>query len=538
MPMEPAEIRSKLLQRTILDTYLRRQRPLVRLFDKDWEQVGILQGEVEASFESRMFDTGEGNIKLMGDHKWREWLVYELEEEEDVHIVVDVPGIRWSGKVSTIQDIETDNGLKYVNLTILDDREHLKKIICYSNPLFPAEFQWPKMFLWAGPAVFGIKAMIFLNLMRRFVPFFWTLPENIFDPASWLANLNPLNWPIMVAPGNFFTDTSMWCVLTTRFGNLHDVITPTLKDAGLMVTTQRWLPGDPQPFSTHATITKPTLIFDIVDKSGVRGPTGTVFDGLLKLGRTILEDGISEEISILPTGEAPAGYGTPNTFFTDKDWPWVVWRNGMRTGLSGVSSWEMTIHKPLAGAIVTGGRSPEWVNAGIKLLLNAGLGYLGMLIGNPALGLGIFEDQVTDVVLAFHRIPHPIRQAAMGRGQYGEAWENAGGTGFSLSALQAIRTGMWRTRAYTSFKVTVVNGAPYWVGKHFTLGDRVAAEIGTSGQLYVDQVNALKLSWSRDQDPKWEISIGDDEAEEERGAVLGRQLEQVRAFVQSLGVDS
>ncbi|QEM41568.1 minor tail protein [Gordonia phage Forza] len=536
--MKPSEIRSHLLQRTIDDARRRRERPLIRVFDKDWEPRAILMGEIEASFETRMFDTGTGNIKLMGNHKLRSWLVEELEEEEDVHIVVDVPGIRWSGKVSTITDAQTDNGLEYINIDILDEREHLKKIICYSNPLFPAEFQYPKMFLWAGPSVFGIKTMLFLNLMRRFVPFFWTLPENIFDPASWLANLNPNNWPIVVKPGGFFTDTSMWTVLTTRFGNFHDVVTPTLKDAGLIITTERWLPGDPQPYPSHFTLTKPTLVLDVVDKSGVRGPTGTVLDGLLKLGRTILEDGIQEEISIQPNGEPPAGYSQPNTFFTSKDWPWVCWRNGMRTGLSGVSSWEMTIHKALAGAIVTGGKSPEWVNAGIKLLLNLGLGYLGALIGNPALGLGIFEDQVEDVILAFHRIPHPMRQAAMGRGQYGEAWENAGGTGFSVSALQAIRTGMWKTRAYTSFKVSVINGAPYWVGKHFTLGDRVACEIGRTGRLYVDQVNALSLSWSRDQDPRWEISIGNDEAEEPRGAILGRLLEQTRSFVQALGVDA
>lgn len=535
--LTPDFVRDTLKQRSLKSKSDRRARPHIQLWDKNWEYPITLAGEIEASFETRIYDTGEGNITLPGDHKIASML-HALGESEDLHITVDTPGIRWSGKVSTIREY-AEEGQHRIELSILNEYEHLKKIICYSNPFFPAEFQWPKIFTWAGPSIFGIKTLIFLNLMRRFVPFMWTLPENIFDAANWLANFNPANWPIVVVPGNILTDTSMWTVLTTRFGNLHDVINSTLKDAGLVITCTRWLPGDPQPAPTHFTLTKSTLVIDVVDKSGVRGPSGTLLDGALKLGRTILEDGLTEEVYVDPnTGEPPAGYSIPDTFFTDKDWPWVCWRNGMRTGLSGVSSWEMTVHKPLAGAIVTGGKSPQWVNAGIKLLLNAALGYLGAFIGNPALGLGIFEDQVEDVVLAFHRVPLPMRQAAMGRGQYGETWENAGGTGFSISTLQALRVARWKSRAYTSFKVTVVNGAPYWIGKHFTLGDRVGAEIGDTGRIYIDQVNSLKISWDRSQDPLWEISIGNDEAEEPRGAVLSRQLEQVRAFVQSLGVDS
>lgn len=533
----PAEVRSILLQRTVARRMAQRARPVVKVWDKNWEFQSALVGEIDASVEERMFDTGEGNIKLLGNHKLRDWMVDELDEGEDVHITVEVPGKRWGGKALTITDNQTEGGLEYIEMTLLHDREHLKKIICYSNPLFAAEFQWPKIFMWAGPSVFGIKTLIFLNLMRRFAPL-WALPENIFDPDSWLENIDPNNWPIVVKPGEFFGDDSMWTVLTTRFGNLHDVITPTLKDAGLIVTCERWLPGDPQPMASHMHLTKPTLVLDVVDKSGVRGPSGTVVDGLLKLGRTILEDGITDEISVLPTGEAPAGFSLPNSFFTDKDWPWVCWRNGMRTGITGIQSWQMTIHKALAGAVVTGGRSPEWVNAGVKLLLNAALGYLGQAIGNPGLALGIFDSQVEDVILAFHRVAHAVRQSTMGRGAYGEHWENTGGTGFSVSALQAIRIGLWKTRAYTSFKISVANGAPYWVGRHFDLGDRVAAEVGKTGRLYVDQVNSLKLSWSRTQDPRWEISIGDDGGEESRGAILSRQLEHVRAIVQSLGVDS
>lgn len=508
-----------------------RSRPYIRLWDKNWNFKSVVLGEITASFEEKLNDTGAGQLKLFGDHPLKDWLTSELAQQEDVHITVDLPGKRWSGKATTIQYSSDDKGFTYLTLNFLHEYEHMKKIVCYSNPLLPPEFQFPKMFLWAGPSIFGIKTMIFLNLMRRFVGL-WALPENIFDPSSWLANLNPNNWPIVVLPGNFFGDTSPWTVITTRFGILHDVIGHTLADGKLQLVVKRWLPGDPQPAPGHMFLTKPTLTIDVVEKSGVTGPSGTVLDGLAKLVNSILQDGVSEIIAETTWGTPPEEYDRPGFFGTVNSHPWVSWRNGMRTGLTGIQTFEMTIHKCLAGAVVTGGRSPGWVNTGIKLLLNAALGYIGLLVGNPALGIGIFDSAVEDVVLAFHRVANPIRQAQMGNNGYGEHWENDAGTGFSLSALQAIRVGMWNTRAYTSFKVTVINGAPYWVGKHFDLGDRVSAEIGDSGRLYVDNVYSLKLEWSRTQDPTWEIGIGNGEQEEMPGSQLARQVEQIKAVVQ------
>lgn len=516
-------------------------RPQLYLYDKDWEFLCDIHGEIEGDFEEKLLDSGEGSIKVFGDNPIIDYVLDGISEDEDVHIRIDLPGKRWTGKATTV---EYDGGGShdYVTINFLHEYEHIKKIICYSNPLLPAEFQWPKHFLFAGPSVAGMRTLVFLNLLRRFGPL-WALPENIYSAESWRLNLDPNRWPITVTPQyNFFTDTSAWSVLSTRFGNAHDVMLPTARDAGVQTICKRWFPGDPQPFPNHATLTKSTLVIDFVDKSGVRGPTGTPLDGLFRVVSTILEDGVSEVREILDPGAPPPEYGTPGYFGTVNTYPWVNYRHGQRTGLSGISSWKMTVHKPLAGAILTGGKSPSWVNAGIKLLINAVLGWLGMLFGNPALGIGIFDDQVEDVVLAFHRVPHVQRQALMGRGQYGEAWESGGGTGFSISALQSIRAGLWRTRAFTSYSLTVNNGAPYWVGRHFDVGDRIVADVKRNqdglGALYVDQVESTKVSWSRTSDTKVEIQLGERGASDTPGAALSKQLENVRTIIQALGVDS
>jgi hypothetical protein len=516
-----------------------RSRPKVTIWDKNWENPMPLLGEIEASFEEILNDTGEGLLKLFGSNKLNEWLLDELDDEEDVHITVDSAGKRWSGKASTIEEEGTEDGKEYVTIRFVHEYEHVKKIVCYCNPLLPPEFQYPKIFAYAGPAAFGVKAMMFLNLLRRFGPL-WALPEDIFDPLSWQEHLDPNQWPIVVMPGGLLDDTSMWCVLATRFGMLHDVVAPTLADAGLQITATRWLPGDAQPAPDHMTLDKPTLLLDVIDKSGYKGPTGTIFDGLLHLITEVADDLINEVVHEVAPGPNDPDYSLSGYMGTKPDRPWVSWRNAHRTGLSGISSWKRTVHKATAGAIVTGGHSPDWVNSGIKLLVNAALGYIGWIFGNPGLALGVFDSQVEDVVLAFHRVANPIRQAKMGvRGPgFGEVWESSGGTGFSLSALQAIRAGFWRSRAYVSYKFTVINGAPYWVGRHFDVGDRVSAEVGRKGELYIDHVHALKMSWSRTQDPRWTVSIGDDGAEDMPGAVLARQIEQVRGIANAIGVSS
>lgn len=537
--MTPDEVRKAIRQRTIERISIMRSRPKITLYDKNWRNPVPIMGEVTASFEEKLNDTGEGDLTLFGNHKVREWIIEELGDDEDLHIRVQMAGKEWTGKAVSITNRGDDKGFEYIDIKFQHEYQHCKRITCYSNPLLPAELQAPKIWAYAGPSIFGIKTLIFLNLLRRFGPL-WGLPENLFDPSSWASNLNPANWPIVVIPGDFFGDTSMWQVITTRFGNLHDVIAPVLADAGLQVVVKRWFPGMPQPAPNHFILTEPTLTIDVVDKSGYRGKNGNIFDGLLHLVTDIADDLINEVVTEVAGAPNPPEYSLSGHLGTNPQRPFVTWRNAQRTGVSGIGQWQATVHKALAGAIVTGGHSPDWVNAGLKLIANAILGYIGAMFGNAGLALGIFDSVIEDVVLAFHRMANPMRQNRMGiRGPgYGEWWEASGGTGASLSALMAIRAGFDKTKAYRSYKVSVVNFAPWRVGEHFDLGDRTAVEIGKRGTYYIDHVYGLKLSWSRDQDPRYDIAIGDDRKEQTPGAMLSRQVEGLKAMLQAVGVSS
>lgn len=517
-----------------------RARPQVYLYDSEWDTFMPVFNETSCTYTEKLNETGESNLRIFGNEAVRKRVVDDLGLWEDLHVRIVRPyGVEWTGKVTKVIDEGTDDGFEYIELKIVHEFEHAKKIVCFSNPFLPAELQWPKIWAYAGPSQFGVTALMFLNLLRRFaLP--WTFSDNLFDPASWLANFNPNQWPIVVVPKPLLTDTSMWSILATRFGNFYDVTLPTLKDAGLHLKCYRWFPGMPQPAPDYFILDKPTLVFDVLNKSGYTGPTGTLLDGVAQFVTEVADDLINEVASEVTYVEDP-NYTIGGFLGTGRDNPWVTFRDPRNTyGRGGVQTWKMTVNKATASTVVTGGHSPEWVNAGIKLLLNAALGYLGQAIGNPALGLGIFEGQVEDVVLAFHRTHNPVRATKMGENgpPFGEYWESSGSTGASFSALQAIRVGFFRTRAYRVFEVTVRPCRPYVPGAHFGCGDRVNAEIGKTGQVYTDYCYAIESSWSRTQDVQDKVTIGDGVVEDTPGAILSRQIAMIKDFTQAVGVST
>ena len=114
----------------------------------------------------------------------------------------------------------------------------------------------------------------------------------------------------------------------------------------------------------------------------------------------------------------------------------------------------------------------------------------------------------------------------------------ANGNGSLISAIQAVRVGFFRSRAYRVFEVTVMPGRPYYPGAHFDIGDRVNAEIGRTGRLHTDYVYAIDTEWNRTQDPKDTITIGDGVVEDTPGAILSRQVAAVRDIMQAIGVSA
>ncbi|WP_139180002.1 hypothetical protein [Gordonia westfalica] len=68
-------------------------------------------------------------------------------------------------------------GQRMLHVTFLTDYENLKWIDVWSNPFLPAIFQFPRIFLLAGPSIWVLKTALLLQLWR-INSSIWQIPDD------------------------------------------------------------------------------------------------------------------------------------------------------------------------------------------------------------------------------------------------------------------------------------------------------------------------------------------------------------------------
>lgn len=529
------------------------KQPLIRLWDKDMQFIARIENQERWDYEEIAHEDGTAHVEIVGkDMAWlREIVVFQTRTGEDLHITIDPDPDdptdwrnRWGGKVLTIEDHEKAGEPTRTVLNCISNRRHLKGILIGANPIFPMEVQIPKMFLWGGPTAFTCASTVFLNLFRlQTLNGFYLIPRNLFAPETWLENVGILNWPIQVMPMKPLQDQTRWCTIGARWKDAPTVLNPVMKDAGVICRAYTWLPGDPPPYTEVygeklGQIIKPRracVILDFQDKSGVDGPTGTLLDGAINLVASTADDLITYTLRPIDAD----GDGEVDPFFrkiagvAPKPSPFVY----RDANYGGVKEKTLVIHKSQATDIVTGGKSPGWVNQAITFAIRYGLSQLAQVI-NYGLGAyqqygsegldNLYQGQLDDVFLAFQRYVNPIRSAQAGPYAFREYFETGSGSAYTISAIQTLAEGDYKMRAYSSMKFDVGDGEPFILGKDFGLGDRVSAEI--RGVVYTDQIMAIRAEGSRESSGRPMISFGDDSREEDPVARGFRTIANVASF--------
>lgn len=557
--LEFAQICQQLEERRYGYLTKRVKQPLIRLFDKNMRQIARITIPESWDCEEIAYDIGTANIEIVGkDNDWlREIVCFGTRPAEDLHITIDPDPDkphdyknRWGGKVDTIEDIEEKGKPTRTILRCVSNLVHLQHILVAATPLLPHAVQPIKMFLWGGPCVTTCATTTFINLARIYtLNGFWPLPRNIFDPLSWVENINPLNWPVQVMPVNPILDQSRWCTVSARWKDAWTVLLPAMKDAGVIPKVYTWLEGDPAPYShvygaALGEILKPKrscVIISFEDESGVDGPTGTALDGAINLFAATADDMFTELLfAVDGDGDGETDPFIRKILGVAPKRPPFVYRD---TGYGGVNSRKMVIHKSKAITVVVGGRSPQWVNMAITFGIRYGLSQIATAIsslpGAPAQLTGsegldnLYQGQLDDTLLAFMPFVDPRRSAAVGDYARNEFKGEGSGSAFTVNSVQDARKAWWDTRPYVSFKFDVGDGAPYVLGEDIHLGSRVSAE--RRGVIYTDQILAVKRSGDRNSSGRPVISFGDDSREEDPVARAFATIGSVANFAAMLG---
>lgn len=555
------EVKQQLLERRWSFMNRKVAKPLIRLWDKEFDFICNLDNLESWSWEEMALDDGEATVSWAGTaNEWiREIILYQTKIGEDLHVTFDIDPNnptdfknRWGGKVLIIEDDSATNSVSTTTLHCISNRRHLRGILLACNPIFPDAVQLPKMYLFGGPCAFTCAFSAWINLFRiQTLNNFSPIPRNIFDPLTWLNEISPLNWPIQIMPVNPILDQSRWETIGARYKDCQTIFAPIMKDAGVICRAYTWLPGDPPPYTIFgdelAEILKPTracIILSFEDKSGYAGPTGTAVDGALNLFASTLDDLISE--TLFPIDNVQAG---DVIFSGQDDFPFFETLLGVAPtvpalvlrdiGYGNISKRKFVIHKQQGTDIVTGGKSPAWLNMAITFAVQWGLAQLQTVISGGEFGdigviLGaglssLYQGQLDDVFLAFFTYTNPARSADAGSYAFREHFEQGDGTAFTIASVATLGQGDFNMRAYMGMKFDVGIG-PLFYGLDFGVGDRLMAEI--RGIYYVDQIMAVKAQGSRTESGRPFVSFGDDSREQDPIARAFQTIGNVSNFVQ------
>ncbi|MFE3229346.1 hypothetical protein [Nocardia sp. NPDC059228] len=393
-----------------------------------------------------------------------------------IPITITMPsGWRWSGRVDTDTD-DMVKGVGTTTLQLISDYCWFSSLLVFPAWWMPIEAQIPKEATFIGPAVTNIKELIAEQILRQsgLLGAALEFAGNILNPPAYLGSLlDFFGLPLVVVPTNPLTDTSKWTAITCKMTTISAAVEQTLKDCGLLLTADLWLPGDPQPAADWGIIlTEPVIVIDVKDYSGVTGLTGTMLDGLIG-GVVDLLDTVLGEILSLVTGlnvsdgdstDATNPYGNgilAQLLGLDAKPPWVIYEDGPR---SGIEESHVTAHHPLAYRVVTGGKSPDWVNKGIDLVLEYGLSLLLAAFGASGISSTLLDGLFDNVFLAYQQLEDESRRIKLGKFGRPEFWAQGGSAAYTLDAQVILESALWDTRGYHSFQLVTQNESPYSFG--------------------------------------------------------------------------
>lgn len=525
----------------------RLEEPFIRLWDGNWQLIGVAEQVIEQHFEWLMYKPGSGALVVPADSAVGEVLGDpEQWPTDNIYVTVDARGERWSGRctgVETRYESRKGGGVT-VELSFIHDLVKLKELYCYPNPFLPPEAQFPKAWMLFGSSKWCVAMTILVNIIRH-EGSLWKLPPDPLDIREW-ASLDSQNWRMAIKNVNILPgDPTPLTTIVSRFGTVLDAVTPTLEDAQLMLVCRRYLPGDPIPIP-GVRLRHGCLVWEVVDRSGWYSGTGLFGDmragitrGLARIGA----DGLTETIDTLPVVDSPEEYSRPWWRGSLPAFPHVCLVHHPDSGIS-VSEWR---YKPSGSTeFIAGGNSMPGVNEALKAGIIGIGGVLGSIFGQSQIGgvaAEVLEPLYSDVFMAFQKRQDTDRMRKQGWDYTAEMMVPNSSRAYTVNEMVQYRKAKSQTASEYVATVSIYDGAPYTVGApgvngyDFWLGDRVAVlpPGKTTGKYIIQQVTGVELRQRAGEPIAWNVTIGRERSQDGWSMVLDR-LATMGEGLRELGV--
>jgi len=537
-------------EQKLVEDRIRREQPVGRIWDAEWNVQHILGSEYSCKFSWISNDTGPGQTEFPMSSPVAQWIYdyqgrMDRDEGRTVGITIDYCGARWSGILDKFAVEQREDGDTVLVVDWVADYEQLKWYSVVPNPFLPDSFQAPRAWLLAGPVTWVLRLTLFLAIWREHNPFL-TWPDDPMDLNNWVTmGLDISDWHIVVKPESFIDAMAsgvVWSVATSRWANFHDMAHYMVEDSEISIECRRYLPGDEEPWA-GADLRYGTLVVDFVDKSGILVGTsngGNVFDGLARTIVEFADDFIDSTYDIVADAETPQDYFDVGKRYTDPVKPYVVFYEGETSPVQ-ESSW---IYSPTKGVqVAVGGHSAPGVNETISATIQAIGDILGNLVQLGSLGgtiVTLLAPIYEDTVLAWQTYKSNERANNTGWDRLFTYFQEGAGKAYTISSLMVLRAGMWATKTVISWQVSVSDGQPYLIGDngigHFWLDDRIGLVLKADNQIHMDRCRRIDLAWGPDSPPEWNLNVGDERIwQDPAQRALGR-IERLIAGLHDLGV--
>ena len=550
------------------NTALRVEPPRVRLWmnKADGSPGLVKRGEARDSvngkfpFKKNTFGTA-GTLRLRLDHYLAKWLISipnDPAAKKNVVITVDHMGgaFRWSGLLKNWTITKDAQGIRYLDVTFIDDLQFLQFMLGPPNPLLPIPvFQFPRVLPMYGPAKWAISMMILINLIR-IEGNLWTLPDDPFAVGSWGSLFNWSSWQVLIKAKAFdFDDSSTWALLATRMNRMDSIIADALDDAQLVMRYRRIITDDGETSDIPGVpnVANGALVLEVVDESGYYSADGTSLGGGLFGGfvRSVINfaSGFDEDIAttvgnsstIYPDAFYQNGYrGSPPSH------PWVVVRDSIYTS---IQTSKLTWSPATATSVIVGGDNPLADQLAQLFIESIGslIGYflLGGFSGLGSIASTVIMPFLVGTIAAWLQWKNIGRAHELG---WVHLWEifgqGAENNAWSLSAIAAIRSAFMASKSETAHQFTMGSGGPFLPALDFHIGSRIGStcEIedvpALSSLIFVDQVEEMTLGWdyANDTPHEYEVTVGQAKAAMSQSERTARALSKAMTTISNIGV--